>query len=87
MTVAGLLRKLIPIDRGALVAPRPALVVTPTLDRCAPAEALKSEVEEARRVHEPLGQAEALRLDTSIDFNRFMEDRQQQVINWIAELR
>jgi hypothetical protein len=60
--------------------------VAPTLDRYAPVEAVRSEVEEARKVYEPLGQAEALRLDTPMDFNRFMEDRQQQVINWIAEL-
>jgi pimeloyl-ACP methyl ester carboxylesterase len=70
----------------ALVAPRPALIVAPTLDRYAPVEAVKSEVEEARKVYELLGRAEALRLDTPLDFNRFMEDRQQQVIDWIAQL-
>jgi len=35
-------------------------------------------------VYELLGQAEALRLDTPLDFNRFMKDRQQQIIDWIA---
>jgi hypothetical protein len=48
-------------------------------------EAVRSEVEPARRVYELLGQAEALWLDTPLDFNQFMENK-QQVINWIAQL-
>lgn len=70
----------------ALVAPRPALIVAPKLDRYAPVEAVESEVEQARSVYELLGQAEALQFDTPLDFNRFMDERQQQVINWIAQL-
>ncbi len=70
----------------ALVAPRSALIVAPTLDRYAPVEAVRSEVEQARSVYELLGQAEALRLETPVDFNRFMEDRQRQMIDWIAQL-
>src|SRR5207245_1967016 len=63
----------------ALVAPRPALIVAPTLDRYAPVEAMRSEVEQVRKIYEVLGRTEALRLKTPLDFNRFMEDRQQQV--------
>jgi len=69
----------------ALVAPRPALIVAPTLDRYVHVEAVRSEVEQARRVYELLGRSEALRLETPLDFNRFMVDRQEQVINWIAQ--
>jgi len=70
----------------ALVAPRPVLVVAPRLDRYTRVEAAQSEVEQARKVYQLLGRPEALRLDTPVDFNRFMEDRQQQVIDWIAQL-
>ena len=69
----------------ALVAPRPALIVAPTLDRYVHVEAVRSEVEQARKVYELLGRRDALRLETPLDFNRFMVDRQKQVINWIAE--
>jgi pimeloyl-ACP methyl ester carboxylesterase len=69
----------------ALVAPRPALVVAPTLDRYVRVEAVRSEVEQARKVYQLLGHSDALRLETPVDFNRFMVDRQEQVINWIAQ--
>jgi pimeloyl-ACP methyl ester carboxylesterase len=69
----------------ALVAPRPALIVAPTLDRYAPVEAVWDEVEKARKVYELLGRNEALHIETPLDFNRFMVDRQEQVINWIAQ--
>jgi pimeloyl-ACP methyl ester carboxylesterase len=69
----------------ALVAPRPALIVAPTLDRYAPVEAVRDEVEQARKVYELLGRNEALHIETPLDFNRFMVDRQEQVINWIAQ--
>jgi pimeloyl-ACP methyl ester carboxylesterase len=71
----------------ALVAPRPALIVAPTLDRYVHVEAVRSEVEQARKVYQLLGRKEALRLETLLDFNRFMVDRQEQVINWIAQQR
>ena len=69
----------------ALVAPRPALIVAPTLDRYVHLEAVRSEVEQARKVYSLLGRNEALRLETPLDFNRFMADRQEQVIDWIAQ--
>jgi len=69
----------------ALVAPRPALVVAPTLDRYVHVEAVRSEVDPARKIYELLGRNEALRIETPLDFNRFMVDRQEQVIDWIAQ--
>ena len=69
----------------ALVAPRPALIVAPTLDRYCPVEAVRDEVEQARKVYELLGRNEALHIETPLDFNRFMVDRQEQVINWIGQ--
>jgi dienelactone hydrolase len=70
----------------ALVAPRPALIVAPQFDRYVHVEAARSEVEGAQRVYQLLGRSEALRLETPLDFNRFMVDRQEQVIDWIAQI-
>ena len=71
----------------ALVAPRPTLIVAPTLDRYVPVEGVRGEVEQARKVYKLLGRPEALRLETPLDFNRFMVDRQEQVITWISQQR
>lgn len=70
----------------ALVAPRPALIVAPTLDRYTRVEAVQMEIEQARKVYALLGRSEALQLETPLDFNRFMVERQQQIIDWIARL-
>lgn len=70
----------------SLVAPRPVFIVVPTLDRYTRLEAVRSEVEHAKKVYDLLGRSEALRFETPLDFNRFMEARQRQVIDWIAQL-
>jgi len=70
----------------ASVAPRPALIVAPTLDRYARLEDVRREVEEARRVYEHYGRANALRLETPLEFNRFPERLQEQVFDWLAGL-
>jgi hypothetical protein len=70
----------------ASVAPRPALIVAPTLDRYAHVEDVRREVEETRRVYEHYGRASALRFDTPLEFNRFPETLQEQVFDWLASL-
>jgi pimeloyl-ACP methyl ester carboxylesterase len=70
----------------ALVAPRPALIVAPTLDRYARVEDVRHEVEEARRVYEYYGRADALRLDMPLEFARFTARMQEQVFDWLAGL-
>lgn len=64
--------------RGGLHAP----IVAPSLDRYARMEAVHGEVEQGQRVYELLGRQEEVRIETPFDFKRFMEDRQEQVINW-----
>jgi len=70
----------------ASVAPRPALIVAPALDRYACVEDVRREVEEARGVYEHYGEANALRLETPLEFNRFPTRLQEQVFNWLAGL-
>jgi len=70
----------------ALVAPRPALIVAPTLDRYARVEDVRREVEEVRRIYERHGRASALELKTPLEFNRFSDDLREQVCDWLAGL-
>jgi pimeloyl-ACP methyl ester carboxylesterase len=71
----------------ALLAPRPVLIVAPSLDRYAPVEDVRSEVAASRRIYALLGHEGSLQLETPLDFNRFPRSRQEQVFDWIAQLR
>jgi dienelactone hydrolase len=71
----------------ALVAPRPALIVAPTLDRYARVDDVRREVEEARRIYERYGRRDALQLNTPLEFNRFSGSIQGQVFDWLDGLR
>jgi dienelactone hydrolase len=71
----------------ALVAPRPALIVAPTLDRYAPVEDVRREVEESRKIYRLLGSESGLVLETPADFNRFSRATQERVFDWITEKR
>ena len=68
----------------ALIAPRPVLVVAPTLDRYAPVGDVRREIEASRKIYELLGKGHVLQLETPLDFNRFPRQRQEQVFDWIA---
>ncbi len=70
----------------ALIAPRPMLLIAPTLDRYAPVEDVRAEVEPCRKIYRLLGQESALQLETPLDFNRFPRQRQEQVFDWLARL-
>ena len=68
----------------ALIAPRPALLIAPTLDRYAPVDDVKREVEPARAIYRLLGKEGALQLETPLDFNEFPKQRQERIFDWIA---
>jgi dienelactone hydrolase len=68
----------------ALAAPKPALVVAPTLDRYAPVEDVRRELAESRKVYRLLGREKALELETPADFNRFSRKLQERVFDWLA---
>ena len=70
----------LPFDFDAalkLAAPRPVLLIAPTLDRYARA----ADVEAAVR---PV-MYESLTLETPLDFNRFYRPTQQRMLDWLAE--
>jgi dienelactone hydrolase len=68
----------------ALIAPRPALIVAPTLDRYARIADVRSEVEMAKRIYNLLGHQEALQFETPMDINRFPRSSQEQAFDWLA---
>ena len=80
----------LPVDYDeilAAAAPRPVLIVAPTLDRYAPLEGVRRAVEAARRTYQAAGAADALTLDTPVDFNRFPAGTRDRVADWLAGLR
>ena len=68
----------------ACVAPKPTLVVAPTLDRYARLADVEREVEASKRIYSLLGHPEALQLQTPYDINRFAERTQDAVFDWLA---
>jgi dienelactone hydrolase len=71
----------------ALIAPRPTLIIAPTLDRYAPVDDVRRQVEQVRPVWAAKGKPEALELRTPVDFNRFYRTRQEEVFAWLEERR
>ena len=68
----------LPVDYDDLlgaIAPRPVLVVAPTLDRYAP-------VDDVRRAAETAGPH--VRIETPLDFNRLPTSTLERVAEWLA---
>jgi dienelactone hydrolase len=70
----------------ASIAPRPVLVVAPTLSRYARMEDVRREVEASRAVYRLLGAETALELQTPLDFARLPRQRQEQIFDWLQRL-
>jgi dienelactone hydrolase len=70
----------------ALVAPKPTLVVAPTLDRYSRIADVRREIDAARQVYRLLGRESSLELETPEDFNRFPKRLQESVFDWLAKL-
>jgi pimeloyl-ACP methyl ester carboxylesterase len=71
----------------ALIAPKPVLLVAPTLDRYARIADVRREVETSKRAYDLLGHAEALQFETPEDINRFSRSLQEHAYDWLAEKR
>jgi dienelactone hydrolase len=71
----------------ALVAPKPAMIVAPTLDRYVPVDDVRRGVEASWGIYRLLGQESALTLETPVDFNRFSRKTQEHVFDWLAQIR
>ncbi len=72
-------------DLLACLAPRPALVVSPQLDREAALADVTQAVEAARRVYALYGAGEALEQRSPEDYNRWSPEMQGLVLDWLKE--
>ncbi len=70
-----------------LIAPRPAYILAPTLDRYANASDVRLVFDSAKRVYRAQGREERLVLDTPVDFNRFTLEMQDRVFDWLERQR
>jgi len=68
----------------AAIAPRPILLVAPTLDRYAQVADVRLEVEQARKIYSLLGHENALQLETPLGFNGFPAAMQARVFDWLG---
>ena len=78
----------LPFDFDAtlsLIAPRPTLIVAPTLDRYAHVEDVRAEIEAARPAWR--GHPDRLTLETPVAINRFSRAMQERVFDWLAAAR
>jgi len=69
----------------AAIAPRPALVVQPQLDRDATPADVHSAVEQARKVYGLYGSADHLALYEPWDYNRLPDKTQDWIIDWMSK--
>ena len=68
------------------MAPRPAHLIAPTLDRFAPVEDVRLAVDAARHVYRLLGREDQLDLQTPLGFNGFLLEWKWQAdtVDWLA---
>ncbi|MGC1869602.1 MAG: alpha/beta fold hydrolase [Acidobacteriaceae bacterium] len=70
----------------ASVAPKPTLVVAPTLDRYARIADVQREVEASKNIYRLLGKPQALQFETPVDINRFPQRTQERAFDWLSQV-
>jgi pimeloyl-ACP methyl ester carboxylesterase len=76
----------IPVDFDevlAAVAPRPVLVIAPTLDRYATLADIEAAVQNARNAYEVVGAKDGIELQMPEDENRLTDPMQANAISWL----
>jgi pimeloyl-ACP methyl ester carboxylesterase len=68
----------------ALAAPRPVLLIAPTLDRYARRADVAAEVNQAGKLWKLLGKPQAFTFETPLGFNTFRPEAQERVFTWLA---
>lgn len=66
------------------IAPRPLLVIAPQLDKDAPLENVTACVDAARKIYSLYGAEEQFEYRTPMDFDRFPQERQRELGDWIG---
>ena len=81
--------KRIPVDFHeilAAIAPRPLLVVAPELDRDADFPGVKACVSKVNRIYRLYRAESHLEFSGPVDYSRFSETRQKEVVDWLTAL-
>ncbi len=71
-------------DLLATIAPRPALVVQPQLDRDANPNDVRAAIERARKIYGLYGAGAKLALEEPWDYNRLPNGTQDEIVKWMA---
>ncbi|MFC1614638.1 alpha/beta fold hydrolase [Gemmatimonadota bacterium] len=78
----------IPVDFDeilACIAPRPLLCVAPTLDKAAHHPHVTGCAEKVQDIYRLYGEETSFEFSEPLDYNRFPEKRQEEIIRWLAE--
>jgi len=81
-------RNRIPVDFAeiiAAIAPKPLLVITPTLDRHADLTQVKNTMQKVAPVYSLFKASNNLQYQTPTDITRLSSDRQNQLVNWLKQ--
>lgn len=72
-------------DILACVAPRPALIIAPAMDKDAIRDDVAACVDAAKKIYHLVGASDRLELSVPDDINRFSPEMREQVIGWLRD--
>lgn len=78
----------IPIDFAeilSVIAPKPLLLISPSLDRHADLAAVSATVSSAKSIYEALNALDNITHSTPKSYNRFTREQQLLLVNWVSE--
>ncbi|MEO9050614.1 MAG: alpha/beta fold hydrolase, partial [Ginsengibacter sp.] len=67
----------------ASIAPRPLLVVAPTMDKNASLKDVQNSVIESKKIYQLYGLPGNIQIFSPVDYNRFSKEMQDQTVRWI----
>jgi len=72
-------------DLLGAIAPRPVLLIAPTLDQTANLKDIRASVTEAGKIYKLLGAPDQLILNSPDDFNRFSDEMKEIIYGWAGK--
>jgi len=69
----------------ACVAPRPVLVIAPTMDKTITLKDVELAVDKAKGVYRSMGKADNIGILTPYDYNRFSPEMQEKIAEWAIQ--
>jgi dienelactone hydrolase len=78
-----------PVDFGEIIsciAPRPLMIISPTLDRYADPEAVKSTLQSAEEIYSLFGRKDQLQIQTPMEINRMTDEMNKNVSEFYSRI-